>query len=91
VNEMNGLIVGESYLFESVNKFWLGRLVSVDGPYSVRIKEVSWIADTGRFSEFMREGKSAQMEVEALPDEIIQGIQWLHWFYWPHPLLRKTV
>jgi hypothetical protein len=91
VEESNGLKVGETYLFETANKFWLGRLVSVDGPYSVRIVDAAWIADTGRFHVFLRDGSAPQMEVEPIPDGVNQGLQWLHWWEWKHPLLREAV
>lgn len=85
------LTPGLNYLVEDASKLWLGRLVSVDGPYTVTLVDYSWVADTGRYSEFMREGRSSQMEIEPAPDGMMKRVHWLNISQWPHDLLRETI
>ena len=91
MSEESQLTPGKCYLFQTCTKDWLGRLVSVDGPYAVRITEASWVADSGRLAEFLREGRSAQMEIEPIPNGLTVGLLWVNWIEWPHALLRETV
>lgn len=59
---------GQAYYVETVSKYWIGRLVSVDGPYTVTLTDVCWVPDTGRFHEFLANGRaSANTEFEPAP------------------------
>jgi hypothetical protein len=86
-----GLEAGETYLFHTGRYDWLGRVLSVDGPYTVTLVDASLVMTTGRFHEFVRDGRAANMEIEPVPDGVPQGVQWLSWCWWPHPLLREQV
>ena len=85
------LVVGQNYLVETVTFYWLGRLTSVDGPYTVTLADYSQIASVGRYHEFLRDGRSSQMEVEPAPDGLETTRQWLGITPWLHPLLREVV
>ena len=62
--------IGKNYFIRTVTMALLGKLIWV-GDKELKLKEASWIADTGRFSNFLKEGKVN--EVEPFPDEIIVG------------------
>ncbi len=83
--------VGSNYFVRTVTDYWLGKLVSVDGPYTITLTEFAWIAGTGRLGEFLKQGRADGMEVEAAPDGMTHTVQWLTVTTWPHPLLRESV
>ncbi len=82
------LTVGQCYFFQTCTKDWVGRVVSIDGPYTVVLEEASWVADSGRLHVFVKEGRADNMEIEPVG---IQCIQWLNWGPWLHPLFMETV
>ena len=84
------LEIGKCYLFETCTKNWVGRLVTIDGPYAVTIEEAAWIAESGRFHVFLRDGAADGMEIEPVPDGPM-GLVWVNWIVWSHKLFRKTV
>ena len=53
--------IGKSYFIRTVTNYFTGRLIWV-GDKEIVIEDAAWIADTGRFHQFM-EGKPAS-EVE---------------------------
>jgi hypothetical protein len=83
--------VGDCYYVRTDTDHWLGRLVSVDGPYTITLTEAAWVADSGRLGEFLTTGQSSQMEVEAMPDGMTITVNWRAVISWPHQLLRETV
>jgi hypothetical protein len=54
---------GKNYFIRTVTYFYAGECVSVQGGF-VQLKNVSWVADTGKFSEAFEKGFS---EVEMYP------------------------
>lgn len=60
--------VGKAYLIRCVTHYQLGRVVSVS-PKWVVMDDASWIADTGRFYDFLT--KHEANEVEPFPDPVI--------------------
>ncbi len=85
------LKIGNNYYVHTVTDDWVGELVSVDGPYTVTLKKVSWISETGRLNEFMRNGKASEMEIEVFPPDILCMRHWLGIDEWKHPLFKETV
>ena len=83
--------IGKSYFVRTLTDYWVGRLVSVDGPYVLTLTDFAWVAGTGRFAVFLRDGEADGMEVEPAPDGMTNTVQWLSVISWPHPLLRKQV
>ena len=57
-------IVGKEYFLRTVTHYFTGRLIWV-GEKELCFEDVAWIADTGRFNEFMA-GKTVS-EVEPFP------------------------
>ena len=83
------LIFGENYFFESVTgNYWIGTLVSIDGPHTVVLSDAAWVSETGRLHVFMRDGKAENMEVEPVG---VKAVHWASWSPWPHPLFTKAI
>lgn len=82
------VIVGETYLFQTCTKDWIGRVCKINGPFSVVLEEASWVADSGRFHIFIHDGKVDGMEIEPVG---IVGLQWVNWIPWPHKLPKEAV
>lgn len=58
------MVIGTDYFIRTVTHYFTGRLVWV-GDKEIVLEKVSWIADTGKFSEFVN-GKTVN-EVEPFP------------------------
>jgi hypothetical protein len=76
--------VGENYFIRTVTHYLTGKLIRVTAKELV-LKDAAWIADSGRFMEFLRDGKIN--EVEPFPDgqevivgrgAIIDAVTWSH-------------
>ena len=57
----NPFKVGEKYFIRTATFFQLGRLKEICGKWLI-LEEASWIADTGRFHEFLKDGKCNEYE-----------------------------
>lgn len=84
---MTELLVGQTYLFESSARMWIGRVHSIDGPYTVTLTDASWVAETGRLHVFIRGGLTPETEVEPVGT---MGVQWIAWIHWPHELPKEA-
>jgi hypothetical protein len=83
--------VGDNVYVRTDTDHWTGRIVSIDGPYTVTLTDYAWVADCGRLHEFLRDGKAANMEIEAAPDGMTVTVNFRAVLSWPHKLLRETV
>ena len=82
--------VGKAYFIRTVTNYFTGRLVWI-GDKELVIEDVAWIADTGRFNEFLQ-GKALN-EAEPYPSgsKIIIGRGSLvDAFEWPNDLILKV-
>jgi hypothetical protein len=82
------LIIGETYFFQTCTKDWVGRLVSIDGPYTIVLEDASWVAESGRLHLFVKNGKADGMEIEPVG---VVSCQWVNWIPWPHSLFKESV
>lgn len=82
------LTVGETYYVRTVRNDYVGRLASIDGPYSLTLTDAAWVSESGRLGDFMRTGRAEGMEVEPVG---VVGLQWLDWSPWPHALFPEAV
>lgn len=58
----NGFLeIGKSYLIRTVTLYQVGRVVAVSGQF-VKLKDASWIADTGRFADALKSGEFSEVE-----------------------------
>ena len=62
--------IGENYVIRTVTMIQVGKLVEVTDEELI-LEGASWIADTGRWMNFLRDGKLN--EVEPFPDSVIVG------------------
>lgn len=74
--------IGEKYFIRTATYFQLGRLKEISGKWLV-LEDASWIADTGRFYDFLRDGKCNEYEAFQEPvfipfDSIIDVTIWKH-------------
>ena len=55
------MIIGNSYFIRTVTHYFTGVLIWV-GEKEIAITKACWIADTGRFNEFMKENPANESE-----------------------------
>lgn len=73
---------GEKYFIRTATYFHLGRLKELCGKWII-LEDASWIADTGRFYDFLKDGKCNEYESFQDPvfipiDSIIDVTPWKH-------------
>jgi hypothetical protein len=62
---------GKAYVIRTVTMTWAGEVVNAT-PSFVTLKKAAWVADTGRFHQFIKSGDAN--EVEAIDGEAIIGV-----------------
>ena len=75
--------IGKNYVIRTVTMIQVGKLISVD-EHELVLEDAAWVADTGRWANFLSEGKVS--EVEPFPDgriivgrhAIIDACLWKH-------------
>jgi len=82
--------VGKTYLVRSGSKDYVGVVVAIPTPFTVVLESASWVAESGRWHEFMRHGRAEGMEIEPCGGGRL-GIRWEEWLDWPHPLFTEAV
>jgi hypothetical protein len=82
------MVEGENYYIRTARNDYIGRLASIDGPYSVTLDGAAWVASSGRLHVFLRDGSAPGMEIEPVGEV---GVQWLDWTPWKHPLFTEAV
>jgi hypothetical protein len=86
---LNQSAIGKYFLIIDVTSMiYIGELVSIDGPHTVTLKDASWVSETGRLADFMRDGTAENMEIEPVG---VQGCHWAGWRPWTHPLLTEQI
>ncbi len=86
----NPFTVGKKYFIRTVTMALVGKLKAVGGQ-ELTLEDAAWVADTGRFGDFLRDGEEVVGEVEPFPDgdvfvgrgSIVDMVEW------KHELLRK--
>ena len=74
--------VGEAYLFRTVTHIEVGRVKGITGKF-VKLESASWIADTGRYHDCLRDGTFSEVEPYPLytclnTDSLINFAPWPH-------------
>lgn len=62
------LQVGKTVFVRTVTNFFTGTITEI-AEHEVSFSDASWIADTGRFHQFLKDGKLN--EVEPIPDGLL--------------------
>lgn len=84
-------MVGQNWIIDDGANRWLGVVELVEFPNLVTLRDVSWVAESGRLSAFLKDGQAEHMEIEYLgPDSEIK-VMMRAAIRWPHDLIRRTV
>lgn len=84
------LVVGNNVLIRTVTMHQVGKIERIGKKY-ILLSGASWVADSGRFHEALRDGKFREVEVP--PDgmiEIAQGAI-VDAYNWKHELPKQSV
>ena len=76
-------LIGKEFLFRTVTFFLVGKVVKQFGKF-LQLKNASWVADTGRFMNCIKEGKLN--EVEPVGDVFVNLESVVDFFPWKHKL-----
>jgi hypothetical protein len=76
------LIVGEKVFIRTVTHYYTGKIKAIVGQWLI-LDEAAWIADTGRFHDFLKDGKCNEYEgfisdVKIPLGSIIDVTEWGH-------------
>lgn len=85
VNEITDLdsLVGKKWFIRTVTYFLVGRLTKRMGAFLL-LEEASWVADTGRFMDAIKNG--TLNEVEPVGPVIVNSASIVDMFPWNHKL-----
>jgi hypothetical protein len=79
--------VGKAYLFRTVTHIEVGRVTKITGLF-VTIEDASWIADTGRYHDCLKDGVFS--EVEPYPiSSTVNLSSLINLAPWPHDLPKE--
>ena len=87
VNKLEDL-VGQKVFFRTVTYHILGEVESIIGNV-IKLKTASWIADSGRFADFIKDGISDVVEVEPLGSWFVNFNAVVDFGIWKHKLPTK--
>ena len=79
--------IGENYFIQTVTHYYTGRLIQVLQNELV-LEDAAWIADTGRFKEFIQDGIFNETEPYPSGRLIIGRGSLIQAFKWTHKLPR---
>lgn len=78
-------LVGEKIFFRTVTYHALGEVKKIVGRF-VHLKSASWIADTGRFMNFLKDGVQENSEIEPVGEMFLNMDTVVDFFYWKHKI-----
>jgi hypothetical protein len=78
--------IGKKYLIRTVTYFSLGQLERIDGDFLV-LSQASWVADTGRFTQALKDGTLNEVEITGEVYVNVNSI--VDAFPWEHELPTK--
>jgi len=81
-------LIGKNYFFRTVTYHLVGKVVKRIGNI-LQLETASWIADSGRFMQFIKEGKVN--EVEPVGIAFINLASVTDFFPWKHELFTKQI
>ena len=81
--------LGEKYFIRTITMYYTGKMKAVYDKELV-MTDVSWVADTGRFNEFLKSGSPKEVEPYPSGDVIIGRGAILDVAEWSHELPRST-
>jgi hypothetical protein len=78
-------LVGEKIFFRTVTYHALGEVKKIVGRF-VYLKNASWIADTGRFMNWIKDGEQTNSEIEPVGEMFLNMDTVVDMFVWKHKL-----
>lgn len=78
-------LVGEKIFFRTVTYHAIGEVKKIVGRF-VHLKNASWVADTGRFMNFIKEGVQENSEIEPVGEMFLSMDTVVDFFIWKHSL-----
>ncbi|MFA6358809.1 MAG: hypothetical protein WCY09_09165 [Candidatus Omnitrophota bacterium] len=78
-------LVGNKFLFRTVTYHYLGEVKKVVGRF-VYLKNASWVADTGRFMDFLKNGLQTNTEIEPMGETFVNMDTVVDFSPWKHKL-----
>jgi len=78
-------LVGEKVFFRTVTYHAIGEVKKIVGRF-VHLKTASWVADTGRFMNFIRDGVQSNSEIEPVGEMFLNMDTVVDFFIWKHSL-----
>lgn len=81
-------MVGGKFFFRTVTYHVVGEVKKMVGRFAY-LKEASWVADTGRFSDFIKNGVQSSSEIEPVGEQFVNLDTVVDFFPWKHNLPTK--
>ena len=78
-------LVGSKIFFRTVTYHALGEVKKIVGRF-VHLKNASWIADTGRFMGWIKDGVQTNSEIEPVGEMFLNMDTVVDFFIWKHKL-----
>ena len=78
-------LVGEKVFFRTVTYHAVGEVKKTVGRF-VHLKTASWVADTGRFMNFLKDGVQSNSEIEQVGEMFLNMDTVVDFFIWKHQL-----
>lgn len=72
-SDINAFEVGKCYVIRTVTMINTGRVVAV-GKQEILLDEAAWVADTGRYHDFLKSPATMAKEVEPYPVGMRAGV-----------------
>ena len=76
-------LIGKQWFFRAITYHCVGRVVARVGDF-LRLEDASWVADSGRFTQAIRDG--VLEEAEPVGDYFVNLKAVVDFFPWPHKL-----
>lgn len=81
-------LIGGKYFFRTVTYHSLGKVIKIVGSF-LQLESASWIADSGRFSDFISNGIPSNAEVEPVGAVFVNINTVVDFYPWRHKLPTK--
>lgn len=78
-------LVGQKVFFRTVTYHAIGEVKKIVGRF-VHLKTASWVADTGRFMNFIKDGVQTNSEIEPVGEMFLNMDTVVDFFLWKHSL-----
>lgn len=82
INSKSPFEIGKKYFIRTVTLYMVGEVVDIKGNFII-FKSASWIADTGRFADFIKSGEADEVEpinatYGVATTAVVDFVEWNH-------------